>query len=113
MTHEQLISYCTQWFWNEFPDERRMLYAIDNNSYDRIEGAKKKALGVVKGVFDLCYLLPNQTVYLDGKVGYDKLSPEQLDFKEKAEDRGCICTTFSTPEEFKKLIYEFQRIFMI
>lgn len=112
MTHEQLIAKCTQWFWNEFVEERRMLYAVNNNvssglskQQQVIEGNRNKAKGVVAGVFDLCYLLPeSRCVYLDAKVGNDTISKEQLDFMEKAQDRGHLCITFSSFEEFKQII---------
>lgn len=120
MTHEQLIAKCTQWFWNEFPEERRMLYAINNNISEglmkyvplhlraqvaREIGAKNKALGVVAGVLDLCYIcFTGQVVYLDAKVGNDRLSDEQLDFIDKLNSRGIMWFTFSTFEEFQQII---------
>lgn len=112
MTHEQLIGVCTQWFWNTFPEERRMLYAINNNLTPGLnkhqqlrEGAKNKAKGVVAGVLDLCYLcFDGRVCYLDAKVGRDKLSDEQKDFIEKLEQRGHYWATFSSFEEFKILI---------
>lgn len=113
MTHEQLIAQCFQWHWNEFPEERRMLYGVNNNSHNRIEGNRNKAKGVVPGVLDFCYILPGQVAYLDAKVGRDVLSPEQNDFIEKARARGAYCNTFSTIEEFKIIIDYLQRMTMI
>lgn len=120
MTHEQLIAECTQWFWNEFPEERRCLFAINNNvsaglskHQQMIEGNKNKAKGVVPGIFDLCYILPQKVIYMDGKIGKDVLSDEQKDFKAKAESRGCGCEVFSTLMQFQVLIRTLQDIFMI
>lgn len=120
MTHEQLIAKCTQWFWNEFPEERRMLYAVNNNvsaglskQQQIIEGNKNKAKGVVAGVWDLCYILPGKVLYMDAKVGNDKLSEEQLDFMEKAQSRGIALEVFETFEEFQALIEFFQETYMI
>lgn len=112
MTHEQLIAKCTQWFWNEFPEERRMLFAVNNNvssglskQQQIIEGNKNKAKGVVAGVFDLVYIgFDGRHAYLDAKVGNDKLSKEQIDFSEKLNDRGVFNTTFSSFEEFCEII---------
>jgi hypothetical protein len=106
MTHEQLCAAFFQWHWNEFPDERQMLYGVNNNSANRIEGNRNKAKGVVPGVLDFCYILPcyNTCAYLDAKVGNDVLSKEQLSFIEKCSKRGIQCFTFSSLEEGKKII---------
>lgn len=106
MTHEQLVAECFQWHWNAFPEERRMLYGVNNNSYNKIEGNKNKAKGVVPGVLDFCYILPcfNTCAYLDAKVGKDTLSNEQIDFVNKCSKRGIKCFVFSSLEEFQKII---------
>jgi len=124
MTHEQLIAAVTQWFWNNHPEERGMLYAINNNISEgllsyvpkylrshaaRIEGNKNKAKGVVPGVLDLCYITyEGKPVYLDAKVGNDKLSDEQKDFCEKLTDRGILWFVFSSVDEFKNIINTIQ-----
>lgn len=113
MTHEQLIKAAFEWHWNSFPDERRMLYGVNNNSTNSFEGNKNKSLGVVRGVLDLCYILPKQVVYFDAKVGNDTLSLEQTDFIAKCEDRGIMCFTFSTLKEFQELIGFLQTTFYI
>lgn len=108
MTHEQLIAQCFQWHWNTYTDERRMLYGVNNNSYNRIEGNRNKAKGVVPGVLDFCYITPIGTsVYLDAKIGSDKLSAVQLDFIAKLEERRILWFTFSTFEDFKNIINSF------
>ena len=113
MTHEQLIAICFQWHWNEFPDERQMLYGVNNNVSSglsplrqRIEGNKNKAKGVVAGILDFCYILPryNTCCYLDAKVGKDKLSEQQMDFCDKLTKRGIQWFTFSSLREFQEII---------
>lgn len=112
MTHEQLIAQCTQWFWNTFPEERRMLYAVNNNvsaglsrQQQILEGAKNKAKGVVAGVLDLCYIcFDGRSIYLDAKIGNDRLSDEQKDFCSKLDSRGILWFVFSTFEEFRNII---------
>lgn len=113
MTHDQLVASCVEWMWNYHPEERRTFYAINNNSHNRIAGNKARALGVTAGVLDLCYILPGKCIYFDAKVGNDVLSKEQKDFIAKAEDRGCLCFTFSSLREFQQLIYELQNTYMI
>lgn len=113
MTHEQLISQCFIWHWNTFPEEQRMLYGVNNNSVNSIEGNKNKAKGVVRGVLDFCYILPKAVVWMDGKVGYDKLSDEQEDFIRKCEDRGHLCFTFSSLKEFQELVDMLQKTYYV
>lgn len=114
MTHEQLIAECATWFWNDMISERRMLYAVNNNvssmlsPYDqRKQGAKNKAMGVVAGVFDFCLIGDRRVCWLDGKVGYDKPSDEQLDFMTKCQIRGHMCLFFGTLDEFQEIVYNF------
>ncbi len=115
MTHEQLISECFKWHWNSFPDERRMFFGVNNNvsaglskPQQIIEGNKNKSKGVVPGVFDFIYFLLDGTiVVLDGKVGKDVLSDEQIDFANKVKLRGGIAITFSSFEEFQDIIFSF------
>lgn len=112
MTHEQLIAKCTQWFWNSFPEERRMLYAVNNNVSSGLsredqlrEGSKNKAKGVVAGVLDLCYICyDGRSVYLDAKIGNDTLSESQIDFCAKLDDRGILWWTFNSFEGFQEII---------
>lgn len=112
MTHEQLIAECFKWHWNNFPWERQMLYGINNNVsaglsplQQKIEGNKNKSKGVVAGVLDFCYItFSGKVVYLDAKVGKDTLSNEQIWFCEKLTERGIMWDTFSTLEEFQKII---------
>lgn len=104
MTHEQLVSKCFLWHWNTFPMERKMLYAVNNNSANRVEGNRNKAKGVVAGVLDFCYVGWWSVCWLDAKVGKDTLSEEQKDFISKCEERGHRCYIFSSLEEFQKII---------
>ena len=115
MTHEQLVADCFQWHWNNFKDERQMLYAVNNNvsagltKYAaKIEGNKNKAKGVVAGVLDFCYILPDKVCWLDAKIPPDKLSDEQKTFVQKIQDRGHYWATFKSLEEFKTIIRTLQ-----
>lgn len=124
MTHEQLIAQCFQWHWNTFPDERQMLYGVNNNISDALlanvptylrkqlaiqEGNKNKAKGVVSGVLDFCYLAPKGgVVYLDAKVGKDVLSHPQREFIRKIQERGHTAFIFSSFEEFQEIIKALQ-----
>lgn len=116
MSHEKLIAACFQWHWNTFPSERQMLFGINNNTstglsrkQQVIEGNKNKAKGVVAGVLDFCYIMwSGDCVFLDGKVGNDRLSDAQIQFTEKLDFRKIKWITFSSLEEFQIIIHSLQ-----
>lgn len=107
MTEEQLQAKCFLWFWETFPGERRMLYHTDNNSQNAVTGARKKALGVVKGVADFTLILEDSVVFIELKTdkGYSK--PEQVDFRQKVLARRHMYYIIRNFEDFKTLIYGF------
>lgn len=113
MTHEQLISDSFQWHWNSFEHERRMLYSVNNNSDSWKTGRKNKALGVVPGVLDFCYILPLKVCWLDAKVGNDSPSKEQLDFVDKCHERGHLTFFFSSLKEFQQIITNLQNTYYV
>ena len=106
MTHEEekLQAQCTQWFHNTYPKHRKMLFHVDNNSWNRIIGAKKKALGVCSGVTDLILILCGNVVFIELKTLTGELSEEQIDFMEKVKSRNHLHIVIRTFESFKDLI---------
>lgn len=72
--------------WNARPDLRYRVFAINNNSQNGIKGAMNKAMGVVAGVADMCYLKPEgKVVWIEWKTEIGKQSTEQKEF-----ERLCI-----------------------
>lgn len=86
--------------------ELEFMYAVPNGGQRNImTAARMKAEGVRKGVPDICLparRLTNQRSYLSGlyvemKIGTNKLSEEQAKFKKFLENQGyfhAICFTF-------------------
>jgi len=58
MSEATIQSKAFQNLWNSRPDLRGRIFAINNNSINGIKGAMNKAMGVVAGVADMCYLKP-------------------------------------------------------
>ena len=107
----KLQARCFLWHWNEYPEDRRMLFHIDNNSYNRIIGAQKKALGVVRGPSDLCYVIDaGHVVWLECKFGDGVQSEEQKEWERKVTQRGHIYILFRTFEEFQKIIRRIKNV---
>lgn len=103
-TETQMQGHCTLWFWNTFHSERRMLHHNDNNSHNSIEGSKKMAIGVVRGVSDLELILNGYVIFIELKLPGEVQSDEQIDFMNKVRARGHIYTIIYSFQEFKNFI---------
>jgi hypothetical protein len=106
MTEEQLHTECYRWFWNEYPNQRGLLFHVDNNSYNSVIGARKKALGVVSGVSDLILVLPRRVVFIELKVPGGKQSDAQVEFERNVGNRGHEYYLVYSLIEFKQIITE-------
>lgn len=95
-----------RWFWNVIGEPyRRMLFHVDNNSWNAIVGARKKALGVCKGPADFVFVSFGEVVFIENKLPGSTQEPEQIDFMKKVLERGhryVLCHSF---EGFKNFIY--------
>lgn len=90
--------------WNQYPEERRLLFAVNNNSVNRIKGAQMKSIGVVSGVSDLIYLNPRRGLqFLELKLPKGRQSPNQIEFQYKVERLGYEYHIIKTLEEFNKV----------
>lgn len=81
-----------------------MLHHNDNNSFNGIEGARKKAIGVVKGVSDFELVYQGGVLFMEGKMPGEKQLPEQVEFMNMVIDRGHEYVIFYSFEEFQRLI---------
>jgi hypothetical protein len=83
MSEASIQSKAFQNLWNSRPDLRGRIFAINNNSVGGARGAMNKAMGVVAGVADMCYLKPEgQTCFIEWKTETGKQSPEQVKFQQ-------------------------------
>lgn len=121
--HDSLQAEAHMYLWNSYPELRQLAHSNFNDikvvesvlrattgqsigSARAIIISKLKALGLVTGVFDHELLYRGQLYFFDTKILPDTLSPEQLTFKKVNESHGAKCFTYSTIEEFKKIIQE-------
>ena len=104
VSEEKLQSDCYRWFHNTFPLWRRMLFHVDNNSWNPIIGAKKKALGVNAGVSDIVLILFAETIWIEMKTQNGTQSDEQIDFQSKVEARLHKYYLVRSLAEFQELV---------
>lgn len=88
------------WFDKTFPDQRQMLFHVDNNSYNAIIGAKKAALGVKRGISDLIFIV-DVIWFLEMKTPKGVQEPDQITFMNKVRERGHPYVILRSLEEFQ------------
>lgn len=103
ISEERLQADCFQWFWNTYPQYRRLLWAVPNGGWrNKKEAAKLKATGVVKGVHDLHLFFEGKFVTFELKVDDNEMTEEQMDFADKISNHGGTWFLIKTFEKFKK-----------
>jgi hypothetical protein len=91
--------------WNARPDLRGRIFAINNNSINGIKGAMNKAMGVIAGVADMCFLKPNgKTCWIEWKTDIGKQSPQQITFQKLCLSLGHEYHIVRSEAEFLKII---------
>lgn len=105
---------CFAWFWNEFPQYRKLLFHVPNEN-DRadsnpIQGAIRKSLGVVPGVSDLILLVPRGShgaLLIEMKDEKGTQKPAQKEWQTLVEAQGykyCLCRSLA---QFKNVISDY------
>lgn len=91
--------------WNNYPDERGLLFMVYNNAVNKIQGAQLKSQGMVAGVSDMIYLNPRtskvQLLELKTKTGTQ--SPRQKKWQSLVSDNGFQYHLIRSLEEIKKI----------
>jgi hypothetical protein len=114
-TEEQFQSECYLWFHNTFPWLRGCLFTVDNNvshrlppQYRVMEGARKKASGVVPGVSDMVFIRDGFCAFIELKLEKGVQSTEQIFFEALVTKLGHIYVIIKPPlYNFKNFINEF------
>lgn len=102
---EEYIQYeCVQWFWNTYPNLRGLLCCNKNNSRNKIEGNKWRALGVIAGRADLVLYYDGKTYHIEMKTEKGIQSKEQKDWASLVESSGFRYYICRSLFEFQTLI---------
>lgn len=104
----QMQAQCFIHHWNEYPAERGLLHANNNNSHNRIKGNQNKALGVVAGVADMEYLKGGVLYFLEFKTPEGTQSQAQRQFQKRVESEGAKYVVIRSFEQFKEFIQSAQ-----
>jgi len=107
MTEIQLQSSSFVKLWNERPDLRGRIFAINNNSVNRIKGAMNRSMGVIPGVADMAYLIQGSIVWIEWKTETGRQSPEQKSFEQLVTRLGMRYYIVRSEVEFLEVINYF------
>jgi len=102
LSEVKIQSQIFQWHWNNYPKERGLLCYNLNNSANKIDGNRNKALGLIKGRSDLVYYFQGQAIMLELKTAKGKQSRDQTQWQELIEANGFRYLVLRSLEEFKQ-----------
>lgn len=112
----QLQAKCVLAAWNDFPQTRKLLFHVENESNradsNPILGAIRKAQGIVAGVADLILLIPRGQYHglmIEMKT-MDRNSnqkPAQKEWQKLVEAQGYRYEIIRTEEDFRSLLTEY------
>lgn len=102
-SEQQLQAACVLWFNHEYPAHRKALHCNNNNSFNRMEGTKAKAMGVVAGVSDLELVVAGAVIFIEMKLPGKTRSQGQVEFCDYVLSCGHQYIVIETLEQFKQL----------
>ena len=96
---------CHIWFWNKYPEHRKLLFAVPNGGARSVqEGKLLKMTGVIAGVSDMI-LLVNGTAYcFELKTETGTQSKLQKDWQKRVNKQGFDYYIVRSLSEFKYYI---------
>jgi hypothetical protein len=111
-SEEKIQADCFQWLWNTYPRTRGLCFHIPNGGYRGIEQATRfKAMGVVRGIPDLCLALPGMlnmhyknALYIEMKADKGKASHDQERVHTALRMAGNGVVICKSLEEFKEIV---------
>ena len=105
-TEGRIQAECFQWFNNNFPNLRGLMYHVPNGGLMKgSTGNRLKAMGVVAGVPDLEFHFWKRTFFLECKTPTGRVSKEQVKIHSILDDHGFRVFVFRSLEDFKNIIW--------
>jgi hypothetical protein len=104
MIEFKLQSQCFLHHWNNYPEERGLLFTVNNNASDSYQGAVMKAMGVVAGVSDMVYLHPDGAMLLEFKTPKGRQNDRQVWWQGQVEKAGYRYIIIRSFDDFTALL---------
>jgi hypothetical protein len=92
------------WFGRNFRDQRDLLCANNNNSQNRIAGARNNMIGIRSGRADLTLYWSGRAYHIEVKTPNGTQSESQREFQRLIESNGFTYHIVRSKEEFIELI---------
>lgn len=90
--------------WNEFPETRNLLCYNLNNSKNKIDGARNKAMGLIPGRSDMVFYWKGKAHFLECKLPGGKQSATQKKWEELVKRNGFNYYIITSNEQGKVII---------
>jgi hypothetical protein len=103
-SENKLQSNCFLWSWNKLPETRMLISYNLGNSKNKVDGARNKSLGLIKGRADMEMLWKGKLYYFEFKTLIGKQSQDQKDFKLKVESHGAEYYIIRTESDFRERV---------
>jgi len=103
-TECKLQSECFIWHWNNFPEQRGLLFMNHNTPKDARNGAILKGMGLVKGVADMTYLSDFGAILIEFKTEEGKQSKDQKEWQKIVEYAGYKYVIVRSLKHFQNLV---------
>lgn len=96
---------CFIWFWNTYPEFRKLLFAVPNGgARSAQEGKLLKMTGVVAGVSDMLLMIKGKTYCFELKNTYGKQSKVQKDWEYRVKKQGFDYYVVRSLNEFQTYV---------
>ena len=95
---------CFTWFHNKYPSLRGLLCYNLNNSKNKIDGSRNRAMGIIKGRSDLVLYYQAKAYHIEMKTPTGEQSPEQIAWQKKVEAQGFSYFIVRSLHEFQNII---------
>jgi hypothetical protein len=104
MSESKLQADCFQWHWDNYKHQRKLMYMNNNNPKNPIHGALLKAMGLIRGVSDLSYLVNGTIVFIEMKDKGKGQTDDQKQWQAIVEAAGYQYHVIDNFDDFKALI---------
>lgn len=95
--------------WNNRPDLRGRIFAINNNSENAIKGSFNKAMGVLPGVSDMAFVCGDgRIVWIEWKTSTGSQSDKQIAWEKLVTDLGHNYVVVRSEQQFLNAIEFFE-----
>jgi hypothetical protein len=83
---------------------RHVIFSVPNESINKKESMQKKAMGMISGVSDLIWIMPDVILFIEVKTEIGRQSENQIRFQSTIENMGYKYLLVRSLEQFKTKI---------